>query len=51
MKHYDCGNPECDAPDWFCQFCAHCKDLFWDYEHGPYILIRKDSNVKKDGEE
>lgn len=22
-----------------CVFCSHCTDVFWDYSHGPYMVI------------
>lgn len=22
-----------------CFFCSHCTDIFYDYTHGPYLLI------------
>lgn len=22
-----------------CIFCKHCVDMFWDYTHGPYMLL------------
>lgn len=30
---------EWQLPDKACLFCSHCKDMFWDYTHGPYLIL------------
>lgn len=32
------------GPSWWCPpkacvFCDHCKDIFWDYTNGPYMIF------------
>ena len=27
------------APDRACLFCDHCRDILWDYSHGPYLIF------------
>ena len=26
-------------PDDACPFCVHCSDFFYDYTHGPYLIL------------
>lgn len=27
------------APERCCLFCKHCTDVFWDFSHGPYMML------------
>ena len=30
---------EYNCPDTACVFCDHCTDIFYDYTHGPYLIL------------
>ena len=38
-KTYDGTYYEVKAHCKSCFFCDHCKDIFWDYTHGPYLFL------------
>lgn len=27
-----------------CVFCKHCAGIYWDYTHGPYMLLCEDDH-------
>ena len=44
MKLYKCHDSigpgvTVRAPERCCLFCKHCSDVYWDYTHGPYMMI------------
>ena len=43
MREYTCEDNIASvtvlAPDKCCLFCKHCTDVYWDYSHGPYMMI------------
>lgn len=44
MKPYKCHDPigpgkTVNAPTTCCLFCKNCTDVYWDYSHGPYMMI------------
>lgn len=40
MKEYKCENGVTyNVPDKSCLVCQKCKDVFWDYTNGPYMVI------------
>ena len=46
MKEFKCRDgllpgPTVRAPEKCCLFCEHCTDIFWDYTHGPYLMMCK----------
>lgn len=43
-KIYKCYDPigpgkTVNAPTTCCLFCKNCTDVYWDYSHGPYMMI------------
>ena len=40
MRIFKCENGfEYKCSDTACVFCDHCTDIFYDYTHGPYLLL------------
>lgn len=40
VKLFKCENGHLYRfPEKSCVFCEHCSDIFYDYSHGPYMLI------------
>lgn len=40
MRIFKCANGlDYKCPDTACVFCDHCHDIFYDYTHGPYMIL------------
>lgn len=40
MRIFKCANGiDYNCPDHACVFCDHCKDIFYDFTHGPYMIF------------
>ena len=38
-----------ELPENACVFCKHCSDFFYDYTHGPYLILCKISHPNENG--
>jgi len=38
-KVFECDEYKCDAHSHGCLFCKHSTDIFWDFTHGPYMIV------------
>ena len=46
MKEYKCEYYSVMVPERSCFFCQHCTDIFFDYTHGPYLLLCTANGLK-----
>ncbi len=49
MRRYEGRYYSLMAPARSCFFCEDLTDIFWDYEHGPYLLICRYGHDTKEG--